>query len=193
MDLVGVAILLPILLPLLLLVGCYIRIVSRGPVLFIQERIGRGGAYFSIYKFRTMHVAEKTRDEAHRQYLAERSAGDAPLAKPNYASSLIRGGNLLRKCSLDELPQLLNIWKGDMSLVGPRPDVLHLADYEDWHLRRFEVVPGMTGLWQVSGKNRLSFDRMVELDIQYIDELSPVNDFKIFVKTFRVLLTERNE
>ena len=191
-DIVGACALIILLLPLFVLVAAYIKCVSKGPVLFVQKRLGRGCDLFSIYKFRTMHVVQQGREAAHRQYLRELSQ-DGRLEKPNQKSELIPGGKLLRRSSIDELPQLLNVLIGNMSLVGPRPDVLAQEDYEPWHLRRFEVVPGMTGLWQVSGKNSTTFNEMMELDIRYIDEQSLVLDISIVFRTFKVLLVENNE
>lgn len=197
-DVVGVAFILPLLAPLLIMVAVYIKLVSRGPVFFVQSRVGFGGEMFRIFKFRTMHVPELSRDEMHRGYVANLSRTDGPskngpLKKPDYKSELILGGDFVRKLSIDELPQLFNVLLGNMSLVGPRPDVLQLNDYQSWQLRRFEVVPGMTGLWQVSGKNRLSFDEMIDLDVQYIETRSIATDLRIICRTFAVLLFERNE
>jgi lipopolysaccharide/colanic/teichoic acid biosynthesis glycosyltransferase len=179
--------------PLLLAVAIFIKIVSHGPVLFTQWRVGHGGEEFLIYKFRTMHVSQESRDDAHREYVAGLTTIDGPTAKPDYQNELILGGKLLRKLSIDELPQLLNVWQGNMSLVGPRPDLLRLDDYEPWQTRRFEVLPGMTGLWQVSGKNRLTFEEMIELDIEYIETQSLWRDLRIMAKTLMVLLWDRNE
>lgn len=193
LDLLGVLMVTPVLLPLLLLVACYIKLVSRGPVLFVQSRLGHGGNYFSIYKFRTMPVTMESRDDEHRQYVTSTALSDGPIAKPDFSGNLIPGGSLLRKTSIDELPQLLNVWLGNMSLVGPRPDVLQREDYVPQQLRRFEVLPGMTGLWQVSGKNELSFDQMIELDIEYIETMSLKQDVSILARTVKVLLFESNE
>jgi lipopolysaccharide/colanic/teichoic acid biosynthesis glycosyltransferase len=193
LDLCVVLVVTPLLAPFLLAIAIYIRIVSPGPVLFVQSRVGYGGKDFSMYKFRTMHVPQVSRDERHRDYLADRVGCGSPMHKPNYQDDLIPGGNLLRTLSIDEFPQLFNVFQGNMSLVGPRPDLQRLQDYEPWQLRRFEVLPGMTGLWQVSGKNRLTNDQMNELDIQYIESLSFSRDLRIIAKTFFVLLLERNE
>lgn len=190
LDLLGVMLVTPLLAPLLLLVAIYIKAVSRGPVLFVQERVGYGGDDFRIYKFRTMHESEVSRDEMHRDYVNNL---DGELKKPDYQSELIFGGDFLRKSSIDELPQLLNVLLGNMSLVGPRPDVLRVEDYEPEQLRRFEVLPGMTGLWQVSGKNRLTFEEMVDLDLKYIETRSLAQDLRILARTVLVLLFERNE
>jgi lipopolysaccharide/colanic/teichoic acid biosynthesis glycosyltransferase len=188
LDLAGVLLATPLVAPLLLMAAVYIRLVSPGPIFFVQSRVGFGGEKFRIFKLRTMHVPKISRDESHRDYVANRAGGDEVLCKPNYHSELIPGGYWLRKWSIDELPQLVNVLLGDMSLVGPRPDVLQLEDYEAWQLRRFEVLPGMTGLWQVSGKNRLTFDQMVALDIEYIDTMSVLRDVTIMGKTVLVLL-----
>ncbi|TWT82097.1 putative sugar transferase EpsL [Planctomycetes bacterium CA13] len=192
-DLCGVAVLLPALSPLLMLVACYIKVVSRGPVFFVQSRVGHGGGDFRIIKFRTMHVPSVSRDARHRDFVAGYTQTDSQIRKPNYKADLIRGGNLLRKFSIDELPQLFNVLIGNMSLVGPRPDVLRIEDYQPWQLRRFEVLPGMTGLWQCSGKNRLTFDQMVHLDIEYIDSLALSQDLQIIAKTVRVVLCDHDD
>lgn len=189
-DIVGAAFLLITLSPLLLLVGIYIKVVSPGPILFFQDRLGGGAKYFSIYKFRTM--SPEPEGDSHSQYIASLAKTDEPVSKPQYQSRLILGGALLRSLSLDELPQLVNVIQGKMSLIGPRPEVLKLEDYEDWQLRRFEVLPGISGLWQVSGKNKLTFNQMVQLDIRYIDTLSMWLDFKIAMKTLGVVILRRN-
>lgn len=193
LDVILVLLALPLLSPLLVLVACYIRLVSAGPVLFVQSRVGYGGEDFQIFKFRTMEVPKVSRDASHRQYVANRSQIDGPLSKPNRKNELIPGGALIRKLSIDELPQIFNVLLGNMSLVGPRPDLLQLDDYEHWQTRRFEVLPGMTGLWQVSGKNSLSFDQMIDLDIEYVDNMTLKKDVKIIARTFSVLLFEHNE
>jgi lipopolysaccharide/colanic/teichoic acid biosynthesis glycosyltransferase len=193
LDLLLTCLLLPVLVPFLGLIAIYIRCVSKGPVFFVQSRVGYGGEIFSIYKFRTMRVSWESRDEMHRRYVAQQAVTDGPISKPAYRSDLIPGGHLLRKLSLDELPQLFNVLKGNMSLVGPRPDLLQLSDYTLLQTRRFEVMPGMTGLWQVSGKNRLSFDQMIDLDLQYIAQCSLRTDLMILLKTVIVLINQHNE
>ncbi len=124
LDVCGVVVIAPLLAPLLLAVAIYIRLVSSGPVLFVQSRVGHGGEDFLIYKFRTMHVSEVSRDETHRDFVASYTGVDGAMKKPDYRDALIPGGDLLRKFSIDELPQLLNVINGSMSLVGPRPDLL---------------------------------------------------------------------
>lgn len=193
LDLCVIAVFAPLLAPVLLMVALYIKAVSRGPVLFVQSRVGYGGDPFPIYKFRTMHVSEVSRDAMHRDYVASFAGGDAPLKKPDYQNDLIPGGELLRKLSIDEFPQLLNVLQGNMSLVGPRPDLMQIEDYKPRQLRRFEGLPGMTGLWQVSGKNRLTFEQMIQLDIEYLETRSLSQDLRILAKTVIVLLFESNE
>lgn len=190
LDIVGALLLLVALSPLFILISIYIKCFSRGPVFFVQERIGAGAQRFRMFKFRTMHGAHAS--DAHRDYVASLVHADAPAEKPEYQSRLIRGGAILRSLSLDELPQLFNVLVGNMSLIGPRPEVLQLEDYEAWQLRRFEVLPGISGLWQVSGKNRLTFNQMIRLDIQYVDELTFTLDLKIAVKTIGVILRRNN-
>ena len=191
MDVVGSAALLVLLSPLFALIYLYVRAVSPGPALFRQERIGGGARRFVIYKFRSMRWSADS-GAGHREYVAGLVGGQGPAVKPDYRSRLIPGGSWLRALSLDELPQLFNVLRGDMSLIGPRPDVLRLEDYETWQLRRFEVLPGISGLWQVSGKNRLTFDRMVELDIEYIDRWTLRLDAWIAWRTLLVVLLRRN-
>ncbi len=163
-------------------------------MLFVQSRVGFGGEEFRIFKFRTMRVPDVSREQLHRDYVSGKARVGEPLRKPDYYKrDLIPGGERLRAWSIDEFPQLINVLQGNMSLVGPRPDVLRLDDYEPWHLRRFEVLPGMTGLWQVSGKNRLTHDEMVALDIEYIETRSLRKDLMILAKTVYVLLLDRDE
>ncbi|MEM7315592.1 MAG: sugar transferase [Planctomycetota bacterium] len=153
-DLVVGSILILCLSPILLAIAAYIRIVSKGPAIFCQSRLGEMGEYFTIYKFRTLEVRDEATAE-HRDYVSELRESDGVLEKPDHADRLIPRGAFLRDHALDELPQLFNVLLGNMSLVGPRPEVLHWNDYEPWQLRRLEATPGMTGLWQVSGKNRV--------------------------------------
>lgn len=190
MDILGAVCLLMVFAPLLVFLAIYVKCVSPGPVLFIQERIGAGAKRFRMYKLRTMHVS--TAGDSHREYVASLVGTDRPAQKPEYRSRLIRGGKLLRSLSLDELPQLINVLIGNMSLIGPRPEVLQLEDYEPWQLRRFEVLPGISGLWQVSGKNRLTFNQMIKLDIQYVDRLSFALDMWIAMRTIWVIVLRRN-
>lgn len=186
-DILVAGMLAVLLSPLLIAIGLYIAIVSPGPILFIQPRIGMGGRMFNIWKFRTMTVRDEDPNAEHRAYIVDLAGTNEPLRKPDHSERLIPGGRLLRQFSLDELPQLVNVMRGEMSVIGPRPDVLPLSDYRTEQQRRFEVAPGITGLWQVSGKNRLSFDEMIQLDIHYVDHRSCLLDAWILIKTIPVL------
>lgn len=192
-DICVASLLLVVLSPLLIAIGFFIRMVSRGPALFKQERLGEMGRYFVIYKYRTLHPSESTCPTSeHREFMTGLTTSEEIAAKPDLSDRLIPGGHFLRSHSLDELPQLLNVLRGEMSLIGPRPDVLDWQDYPPWQLRRFEVTPGITGLWQVSGKNRLTFSQMVELDIKYIENRSFWLDMWILMKTFKLVLSKDN-
>src|SRR5579872_718569 len=175
---------LPVVLPLMILIGVGIRVVSAGPVLFRQQRVGHLGKPFTCLKFRTMAVNADT--TVHQGHLGQLMGADVPMVKMDQKGDprLIRFGVLLRSSGLDELPQLLNVLRGEMSLVGPRPCVPYECEaYEPWHRGRFEAVPGLTGLWQVSGKNRTTFEEMVLLDIEYAKRLSLCLDLEIILKT----------
>ncbi len=192
-DFVASLIALVLLSPLMLLIAIYIRSVSRGPAIFKQARLGEMGRPFTIYKFRTMHSGDpEVATLEHREYISSRAELDEVIAKPDMAHRLIPGGAFLRQRSLDELPQLVNVLIGNMSLIGPRPDVLDWDDYTPWQQKRFEVKPGISGLWQVSGKNRLSFSRMMELDIEYIERRSFLFDMWIAVRTIKLILSKDN-
>jgi len=168
------------------LIALLIKLDSPGPVLFRQQRLGRGGVPFTIFKFRTRGGA-LTGDQDVMRHPAGRNE---LLFKDLYDPRLTTVGRWLRRNSLDELPQLLNILRGEMSLVGPRP--LPSEDtryYCDWHWGRLTVLPGLTGLWQVSGRSRLSSEEMVRLDLYYIEHWSPLLDLFIIAKTFWVVIT----
>lgn len=190
-DLVVSVSLILLLSPLLITIGLFIRLTSGGPVLFKQIRLGEMGKEFVIYKFRTLHNCPNATSD-HRQFVNSLSSAGSAITKPDLTDRLICGGNFLRRSSLDELPQLLNILRGEMSLIGPRPDVLLWEDYLPNQLRRFEVLPGVTGLWQVSGKNRLTFNEMIEKDIEYVTHRSLLLDLKIAVRTVRLLILRDN-
>jgi lipopolysaccharide/colanic/teichoic acid biosynthesis glycosyltransferase len=189
-DILSASFLLILLLPLFISIALLIKIVSPGPVIYRQERIGLRGRRFEFLKFRTMKVAAN--DSRHRQYLknlivgSENQQGKAsPMKKlDSIDPNIIRFGGFLRSSCLDELPQLINVLRGEMSLVGPRPPIPYeVYDYKQWHCARFNCLPGMTGLWQVSGKNRLSFPEMVRLDIRYARNMSLWQDIKILLST----------
>ncbi len=185
-DVLLAAVLLVVLTPLLALIAIAIRLDTRGPVLFRQERCGRGRRPFMVLKFRTMH--DGASPDAHRRYIAHLvSAGvDAGpgLKKLTGDPRITRVGRLLRKTSLDELPQLVNVLRGQMSIVGPRPALPYeLEHYQSEHFRRFDVRPGITGLWQVSGRNGVSFLDMLSLDAEYARTSSPRVDAMILLRT----------
>ncbi len=178
----------PFLIPLLGLIGLSIWLVSPGPILFRQKRIGHRGKPFEILKFRSMRVAAET--QGHEQLCKQLMASQNPMTKLDRQDKrIIPGGRLLRASGLDELPQLINVLRGEMSLVGPRPCIPY--EYENYtaqQKKRFLVVPGLTGLWQVSGKNQTTFEEMIRLDIRYAQRCSLGLDLWIIAKTLPVLL-----
>ena len=182
--------------PVILAIAAAVRLESRGPILFHQERIGLGGRRFTLFKFRSMDVAAD--EEEHRAYVSRllRPDSDDPDAatwQPIVADTRVtRVGSFLRRSHLDELPQLINIVRGDMSLVGPRPPIPYeVALYEPWHLRRLTVLPGLTGLWQATGWGRLTFDEGVRLDIEYVERRSFGLDLWILLRTAWQIVTGR--
>jgi lipopolysaccharide/colanic/teichoic acid biosynthesis glycosyltransferase len=199
MDMAGACLGLIVCAPLFLLIAVYIKTVSPGPVFFRQERIGLGGKPFVFWKFRTMKVDVDT--TAHQQLLAElikggghSKGGDKPMTKLDHDPQIIPFGKILRKTCIDELPQLINVLLGDMSLIGPRPPIRYEVDnYDRWHQARLATTPGMTGLWQVSGKNKLTFREMVRLDIRYLRKRSMWQDLKIFFLTPRAIFSQMKD
>jgi len=181
------------LAPLLLLIAILIKLDSRGPVLFAQERVGydpktHAPRNFMFYKFRSMQHRADT--EVHRAHVTNLIKNRVTLAAGQQTLKLVndrritRVGRVLRDGSLDELPQLLNVLKGDMSLIGPRPGLPYEVElYEEWHKRRLEALPGITGWWQVKGRSRVSFDEMVCMDIEYIEKQSVLLDLEILLLT----------
>ena len=190
-DIFGSSILLIAFSPLFAAVALYIRSVSPGPVFFRQERMGYLGRPFTMVKFRTMKV-NSDNISAHKEYLKELICSDGKaMTKLDTGKDdrLIPLAGILRRSCIDELPQLINVFKGDMSLVGPRPCLYYEArDFAIWQRRRFHTVPGMTGLWQVSGKNRLTFKEMMRLDIRYANRKNPGMDLLISLKTVPAIL-----
>ena len=176
-------------------IALLIKLTSKGPVLYKHTRIGKDCKPFQFYKFRTMYVG--TDDTVHRDFVEEfiRSDGDQSEQKVRKITDDPRVtpiGRLLRKTSLDELPQLFNVLRGEMSLVGPRPCLPYeLEQYKDWHRRRLAVIPGCTGLWQVAGRSAVDFNDMVILDLFYIDNMSPLFDLRIIFRTLPVMLLAR--
>lgn len=188
MDVLLTAALLLLLLISMGIIAFLIKISSPGPIIFAQPRVGRGGKLFTAYKFRTMRQGA----EDEKEDLLHLNEASGPLFKMRNDPRVTSIGRWLRRTSFDELPQLWNVLNGDMSLVGPRPPLPNeVAQYQDWHKRRLDVAPGVTGLWQVSGRSELTFDEMVMLDLYYIENWSPWLDIWIMLKTIPALLTAR--
>jgi len=197
-DVLGASLGLVLTAPLMLLVAIAVKLDSPGPVLFRQERIGTGGRRFRVWKFRTMRHGVS--DAAHRELIgrmlngkeseaAHRANGGKPVYKLVNDERVTAFGRFLRRTSLDELPQLFNVLRGEMSLVGPRPPLPYeFQAYDHWQFDRLRVKPGITGLWQVSGRNRLTYRQMCELDVEYVRRWSLWLDFLILVKTIPVVV-----
>lgn len=184
---------LPVVLPIALLIALLIKLDTPGPIFFTQIRVGRKGRTFTIIKFRTMQ--HNCDDQRYRDYMTGYIRGHITKSKRNFKppiSHLVtRMGRLLRKTSLDELPQIFNVLKGEMSLVGPRPHVpWEVAAYADWHTERLQVLPGITGLAQINGRSELLFDRLVEYDLEYIRRQSLRNDLQILWRTIHIVLKQ---
>jgi len=196
LDLILTSLILIAFSPWLFLIMLAIKIGSPGPVFYKQMRLGEKGKPFIFYKFRSMYV--NTDDAKHRSYVKnlikagnpyEIDENGKPLFKISDDGRVTRVGRLIRKYGVDEFPQLLNVLKGEMSLVGPRPPLPHeYKDYRDWHKKRLDGIPGITGLWQVSGKNRIPFEEMVKLDIHYLENWLLWLDIKIILRTIPVML-----
>ena len=190
--------LIMVFLPALLILGVGTALVvvcgSRGPVLFRQKRVGHRGREFTCYKFRTMQLNADT--TSHRDHFRHLMGTEVPMTKLDAQCDprLIPMGTILRLTGLDELPQLINVVRGEMSLVGPRPCIPYEYEhYEPWQRRRFDAVPGLTGLWQVSGKNRTTFNQMIRLDIEYSERASLWFDLKIILRTLPALWKQCRE
>lgn len=210
-----------LLMPLLLVIALLVRLTSRGPIFFRQERVGYGGRHFTMYKFRSMYVDsdESLHRAAYAQFLrgersdgkvgeavfAQKQAGQMP-GNASFASATPRRkyfrywsdprvtplGYLLRRSSIDEVPQLFNVLRGEMSLAGPRPAIPYeVGLYQAWHLGRLDTLPGITGFWQVYGRGRVSFDRMVQMDLEYIQKQSFWFDVKLLLCTIPAVLSRK--
>jgi lipopolysaccharide/colanic/teichoic acid biosynthesis glycosyltransferase len=195
LDVAIAGLLLLVLLPVLLIVALIVRLDSPGPAVFRQRRLGLGARPFTVNKFRTMHA--ETSQEVHRQYVVglisgsegATGAGPRPLYKLSADPRVTRLGKFLRRWSIDELPQLWNVLRGEMSLVGPRPALPYeVEEYASEWFERFEVKPGLTGLWQVSGRSQLSFTDMLELDCEYARRRSFWMNLRILARTARAVL-----
>jgi lipopolysaccharide/colanic/teichoic acid biosynthesis glycosyltransferase len=191
----GISILaLLLLLPLILAVTVFVKLCSPGPALFKQRRVGLGGKSFMIYKFRTMHMNAST--ETHESHTKNLIRSNQPMTKmdANVDGRIIPFGSLLRALAIDELPQLLNVLKGEMSIVGPRPCLpSEFEEYSETDKKRIATLPGLTGFWQVSGKNQLTFAQMIDCDIQYVLRKNCHLYIYILLKTPLVLMQQAAE
>jgi exopolysaccharide biosynthesis polyprenyl glycosylphosphotransferase len=196
-DIAASLVLIVLAAPLMLAVAMGIKLSSQGPVFYVQKRVGYRGRLFPFLKFRSMHVGND--DAIHREYtrkwITENQAHDqgenGDVHKIVDDPRVFGFGRWIRRYSIDELPQLFSVLRGEMSLIGPRPAIPYeVAVYREWHRRRFEAPPGITGLWQVSGRNQLSFEEMIKLDIDYLENWSLLLDLRILLRTVRVVLFE---
>lgn len=178
-----------VLSPVLIIVSILIKLESDGPIIFSQDRIGYKGQKFKMYKFRSMVVNA----EELKKKLAEQNEMSGPMFKMKNDPRVTKVGKFIRKTSIDELPQLINILKGEMSLVGPRPSLpKEVKEFEPWMMERLEVKPGLTCYWQVSGRNDIDFEDWMKLDIKYVRERSFLLDMKLIIKTFFVLFGDEH-
>jgi exopolysaccharide biosynthesis polyprenyl glycosylphosphotransferase len=186
LDVAGALLALIITSPVLLLAALAIRLESRGPILYRSTRVGRNGRPFTFLKLRSMvHGADR-----HRHHLKHLNEADGPVFKITNDPRVTRVGRLLRVSSIDEIPQFLNVLRGEMSLVGPRPPIPEeVAQYEPWQLRRLDVRPGITCLWQISGRSRIGFQEWMRLDLEYIRNQSFALDMKILLRTIPAVLS----
>ena len=188
-DIIGAGSGLVLLSPVIAVVACAVKFTSKGPIFFSQKRVGKNGELFDMYKFRSMVVnAEELKEK-----LAHQNEMSGPMFKMKDDPRVTKVGKFIRKTSLDELPQLWNVLKGDMSLVGPRPS-LHkeVVQFEKWMYKRLSVKPGLTCFWQVSGRNNIDFEDWMKLDIKYVDERNLYIDIKLIFKTVLVLFGDKN-
>ncbi len=187
-DLLASILAMVVLSPFVLLIALLIKLDSKGPVLFVQERNGFKGKVFRMYKFRSMVTCA----EDMIKDIEEKNEVKGHMFKIRDDPRITKLGRFLRRTSIDELPQLFNIIKGDMSIVGPRPPILReVVKYDAWHKLRLSVKPGLTGLWQIRGRNEVGFEEMVRLDLKYIRERKFLYDMKIILKTVPVLFGDR--
>lgn len=183
-DIVAAACGIVILSPLMIIIAVLIKAEDHGPIFYKQVRVGKNGKTFKMYKFRSMFVnADKVLDK-----LKEQNNVDGPMFKMKDDPRITKIGHLIRKHSLDELPQFLNVLKGDMSLVGPRPPLpTEVAEYSEYDKQRLYVIPGCTGLWQATKRNEVGFNGMIDLDLQYIKKSSLTYDFQLILKTIIII------
>ena len=191
LDITCILLSAPFWLPVVMILSLWIKLASPGPIFFRQERVGHRGRRFMILKFRTMKVNVET--QSHERYLEQLIHGDRPMTKLDASGDprIIPGGRILRAMGLDELPQLFNVLRGEMSLVGPRPCTPHeFSRYQAWQHERVNAPPGLTGYWQVNGKNKTTFTEMIHMDIFYTKNMSVWLDLTIIVKTLPALITQ---
>lgn len=188
-DIIGAGSGLLLLSPVIVIVACAIKFTSKGPIFFSQKRVGKNGELFDMYKFRSMVVnAEELKEK-----LAHQNEMSGPMFKMKDDPRVTKVGRFIRKTSLDELPQLWNVLKGEMSLVGPRPSLpKEVAQFENWMCKRLTVKPGLTCYWQVSGRNNIGFEEWMRLDNKYVDERNLWIDIKLIFKTVLVLFGDKN-
>lgn len=188
-DIIGSLCGLILLSPVLIITGILIKLESKGPIIFVQKRVGINGQEFNMYKFRSMVVnAEELKEK-----LKAKNEMSGPMFKIKDDPRITKIGKFIRKTSIDELPQLINVFKGDMSLVGPRPSLpKEVEEFEPWMRKRLDVKPGLTCYWQVSGRNNIDFENWMKLDIKYVEERNIILDIKLIFKTFFVLFGDKN-
>lgn len=188
-DIIGAGSGLLLLSPVIAIVSCAVKFTSKGPIFFSQKRVGKNGQLFDMYKFRSMVVnAEELKEK-----LANQNEMSGPMFKMKDDPRVTKVGKFIRKTSLDELPQLWNVLKGDMSLVGPRPSLpKEVKQFEKWMYKRLTVKPGLTCYWQVSGRNNIDFQDWMKLDISYVEDRNLWIDIKLIFKTVLVLFGDKN-
>ncbi|MBX9186313.1 sugar transferase [Clostridium sp. K04] len=188
-DIIGAGSGLLLLSPVIAIVACAVKFTSKGPIFFSQKRVGKNGKLFDMYKFRSMVVnAEELKEK-----LAHQNEMSGPMFKMKDDPRVTKVGKFIRKTSLDELPQLWNVLKGDMSLVGPRPSLpKEVKQFEEWMYKRLTVKPGLTCYWQVSGRNNIDFEDWMKLDISYVEDRNLWIDIKLIFKTVFVLFGDKN-
>ena len=188
-DIIGAGLGLILLSPIIAVVACAVKFTSKGPVFFSQKRVGKNGELFEMYKFRSMVVNA----EELKENLEEQNEMSGPMFKIKDDPRITKVGKFIRKTSIDELPQLWNVLKGDMSLVGPRPSLpKEVEQFDNWMFKRLSVRPGLTCYWQVSGRNNIDFEDWMKLDVKYVEERNLWIDIKLIFKTVFVLFGDKN-
>lgn len=188
-DIIGAGLGLILLSPIIAIVACAVKVTSKGPIFFSQKRVGKNGELFEMYKFRSMVVNA----EELKENLEEQNEMSGPMFKIKDDPRVTKVGKFIRKTSIDELPQLWNVLKGDMSLVGPRPSLpKEVEQFDNWMFKRLSVRPGLTCYWQVSGRNNIDFEDWMKLDCKYVDERNIWIDIKLIFKTVFVLFGDKN-